>query len=119
MHRVRESGDDDAGCVVAVEVAIDAAVVGLLPLDVSAGVEFKEQGARRVFYRERTRGCVTPVADDQIAAVGSLNDGERVLVATRRSMIVHIVEPMLPPNITARVERRDEHAVRIGIALAD
>jgi hypothetical protein len=31
-------------CAVAVEIAIDAAVVGLLPLDVSAQVEFEEQG---------------------------------------------------------------------------
>src|SRR5438445_2806841 len=102
MHRVNQGGDEGAGCVVAVEIAIDAAVVGLLPLDVSAGVEFEEQGARRVFYRKRTRGYVTPVADDEIATIGSLNSGERVLVAVRRAAVVDVVEPMLPPNIAAR-----------------
>src|SRR5882724_1031201 len=90
MHRVRESGDDGAGCVIAVEVAIDATVVCLLPHDVSARVEFDEQRARRVFLRERTRGCATPVAGDEIATVGSLNAGERVLVAARRAAAVEL-----------------------------
>ena len=81
MHRVNQSSDEGAGCVVAVEIAIDAAVVGLLPLNVSAGVEFEEHSASRVFYREGTRGCVRPVADDDIATVGSLDAGKRVLVA--------------------------------------
>ena len=36
MHRVNQGGDDRAGLIVAVEVAIDAAVVSLLPLDLSA-----------------------------------------------------------------------------------
>lgn len=40
MDRVRKRGDNNAGGAKAVEVAIDPAVVCLLPYDVSAGVEF-------------------------------------------------------------------------------
>src|SRR5438309_2352534 len=44
MHRVNQSSDEGAGCVVAVEIAIDAAVVGLLPVNDSEGEELENQG---------------------------------------------------------------------------
>jgi hypothetical protein len=60
-----------------------------------------------------------PVASDEIATVGSSDAGERVLKAARRALVVYVVEPFLPPNIAARVERRDEHTIGIGIVLTD
>src|SRR4030095_1798362 len=101
------------------EVTIDAAVVGFLPLDVTARVEFKEQSAPRVFYRERTRRHVAPVAADKIAAVGSLNAGERVLVTVGRAAAVGIVKPLLPPQLAARVEGRNQYAGGMGKVIAD
>jgi hypothetical protein len=42
-----------------------------------------------------------------------------VLVAARCAPVIDVVEPFLPPNVAARVERRDEHTYGIGIAPAE
>src|SRR5262244_54183 len=115
MHRIDEADDDGAGFVEAIEIAIDATVVLLLPFDVSIRVEFEEQGARCVFLRERTGRYAAPVTRNKIATVRSLNAGQRVLVAAWCAPFIYVVESSLPTDFAVWIEGRDEHTYRIRI----
>src|SRR6188768_1959963 len=106
MRRVRQPDDNGANGVKTVEVAVDSAVVGLLPLDVSTRVEFEKQGAGRVFLRKRSWRFAAPVASDEIAAIGGWHAAERVFVAVWRASVVEIVERLLPPQLALPVELR-------------
>jgi hypothetical protein len=103
MHRVRQTSDCGALRRVAVEEAIDAAAVGLLPLAVPVRVELEKEQA--LATRPGTAGA--PGTRGEVAAVGSLDERVDELARVQGTAAVEAAEAALPAEVPVCIDLDD------------